>query len=180
MAKVAKSKKTREVSSHSRAARRAASPSLDVDKSILDIKAPEKDTNVSYGGAYAGISKKKKSKPLTRQQRLRQEKGMERASNNLDKLSKKVADSQFREKKVKNRNAAWEELNEKVATKTGATGLRNKGEVDVEERDSDVDVNNDTASRRAADHDIAQAPMASATIPTDDTAEDEVEVDEVL
>lgn len=93
-----------EVSSHSRAARRAASPSLDVDKSILDIKAPEKDTNISYGNTYAGISKKKKSKPLTRQQRLRQEKGMERASNNLDKLSKKVADSQFREKKVKNRN----------------------------------------------------------------------------
>ena len=46
---------------------------------------------------------------MTRQQRLRLEKGMERAEQNSDKLLQKVADSRSREKKVKTRNVSGAE-----------------------------------------------------------------------
>jgi len=90
------------VSVHSRAARRAASPSIDVDKSILSAKAPEDETSKSkfLGVQNAGISKKKKAKPMTRQQRLRQEKGMERADANSDKLATKLVKSFKRAKAI--------------------------------------------------------------------------------
>jgi len=48
----------------------------------------------------AGISKKKKAKPMTRQQRLRQEKGMERADANSDKLATKLVKSLKKAKTV--------------------------------------------------------------------------------
>lgn len=95
--------KRKGVSVHSRAARRAASPSLDLDKSITSIKAPVEDKPKFLGAQNGGISKKKKAKPMTRQQRLRHERGLERADANLSKLEKKVANSKDRNKKVKAR-----------------------------------------------------------------------------
>ncbi|GAM88915.1 hypothetical protein ANO11243_069490 [Dothideomycetidae sp. 11243] len=105
MAKAPKAKK-KDVSVHSRAARRATSPSIDVDKSILSAARPQTDAagGFSYSNSYGGIDKKKKQKKMTRQQRLRLEKGIEKAEQNLDKLSRKKEESQSREKKIKNRN----------------------------------------------------------------------------
>jgi len=43
---------------------------------------------------------------MSRQQRLRQEKGLEKAEQNLDKLSKKIEDSTAREKVIKSRGVS--------------------------------------------------------------------------
>lgn len=55
---------------------------------------------------YGGITKKHNTKRMTRQQRLRREKGIERHEQNEDKLLKKVADSKLRGKLVKGRNVS--------------------------------------------------------------------------
>lgn len=94
-----------EVSQHSRAARRAASPSIDLDKSITSIKAPT--DSVDYypknGAQDAGISKKKKQKPMSRTQRMRKEKGLERAEANSDILHTKTAKSFVRARRIDDR-----------------------------------------------------------------------------
>ena len=90
----------------SRAARRATSPSIDVDKSIKDAKPPpetEALPAVLAARNDAGISKKKKQKPRSRQQRLRQEKGLQRAEAVVDKLENKVKRSRTKAKIIKDR-----------------------------------------------------------------------------
>ena len=60
----------------------------------------------------AGVSKqRKKSKPLTRQQRMRQQKGIEKADAITGKLEKKVQDSRTRGKRLQARRIEWEDLN---------------------------------------------------------------------
>ncbi|KAL4920574.1 ribosome biogenesis protein Alb1 [Aspergillus aurantiobrunneus] len=100
--------KARPLSKHSRAARRAASPSLDLDKSLTSLPRAE-DTvmqreSVLADRAKAGVSKKQtKPKAKSRAQRLRQQKGMDRAEAVLDQLEIKVAKSNNRAKTVKSR-----------------------------------------------------------------------------
>ncbi|BAE63072.1 ribosome biogenesis protein Alb1 [Aspergillus flavus] len=100
--------KARVQSKHSRAARRAASPSLDVDKSLTTLPRAE-DTviqreSILSDRANAGVAKKKsKAKALTKAQRARQQKGIERAENILDQLETKVEKSVKRGKTVKAR-----------------------------------------------------------------------------
>jgi hypothetical protein len=66
----------------------------------------------------AGIHKRqKKAKPLSRQQKLRQQRGLEHAERNIDKLEKKVADSKGRGKKIQARSREWEDLNETIVGK---------------------------------------------------------------
>ncbi|KAF1957758.1 hypothetical protein CC80DRAFT_442665 [Byssothecium circinans] len=118
MAKTAKIKK-KQSTLHSRAARRAVSPT---DHSLTksapktrDSVSPAPDASSAkphvLAARNAGISKSK-SKPLKRAQRLRQQKGMERAEENMDKLELKRAKSFGKEKKVKQRAKAWDEVNE--------------------------------------------------------------------
>lgn len=53
----------------------------------------------------AGVTKKKaKSKPLSRQQRLRKEQGFKRAAAVTDQLDKKVGESKNRGRKIKERS----------------------------------------------------------------------------
>ncbi|PYH31829.1 Alb1 domain-containing protein [Aspergillus neoniger CBS 115656] len=111
--------KSRPQSKHSRAARRAASPSLDVDKSITSLPRAEETTvqrdSILSERANAGVSKKSsKGKAKTRAQRLRQQKGVERAEAVMDQLEKKVVKSEGRAKSVKARRAEWEDLNRKT------------------------------------------------------------------
>jgi hypothetical protein len=63
----------------------------------------------------AGIGKKK-TKQLTRQQKLRQQRGMEKADVNEAKLEKKIEDSKSRARRVQARAADWEDMNEKIET----------------------------------------------------------------
>lgn len=54
------------------------------------VEAPTKATGVLAAHANAGISKKKVNKKLTRSQRLRQQKGIERGEMLFDRLEAKV------------------------------------------------------------------------------------------
>jgi predicted RNase H-like nuclease (RuvC/YqgF family) len=113
MAKTAKVKK-REVSIHSRAARRGE------DSARPEVIAKPEETDYKpwlHNAQNAGIHKRKKVKSLTRQQKMRQQKGLEHAERNLDKLEKKVTDSKGRAKKVQARRQDWEELNDRIAGK---------------------------------------------------------------
>ncbi|KAH8705359.1 Alb1-domain-containing protein [Talaromyces proteolyticus] len=115
--------KKKSTSLNSRAARRETSPSADVDKSLRSmprIEASSKSPAIHAVHASAGISKKKsKTKAISRAQRLRQQKNIERAEAVLDQLENKVAKSAGRAKIVKARSAQWEDLNSKnnIATK---------------------------------------------------------------
>ncbi|GAQ09850.1 hypothetical protein ALT_7171 [Aspergillus lentulus] len=111
--------KAKPKSIHSRAARRAASPSLDVDKSLTSLPRAENTViqreSVLNERVNAGVSKKSKAKVKTRAQRLRQQKGMERAEIVYSQLEKKVAKSVSRAKNVKARRSDWESLNRNVS-----------------------------------------------------------------
>ncbi|KAF2859114.1 hypothetical protein K470DRAFT_200493, partial [Piedraia hortae CBS 480.64] len=60
-----------------------------------------------------GISRKR-SKNLTRHQKLRHERMLEKAGINVLKLEKKVADSQAKGRRTHRRRHDWELLNESI------------------------------------------------------------------
>ncbi|KAL4930956.1 Alb1 domain-containing protein [Aspergillus undulatus] len=112
--------KAKPPSKHSRAARRAASPSLDLDKSLTSLpraeNTPMQRESILADRANAGVTKKQaKPRNRSRTQRLRQQKGQDRAEAVLDQLEIKVAKSKNRAKTVKNRRAEWSDLNGKAA-----------------------------------------------------------------
>ncbi|WPH01935.1 Hypothetical protein R9X50_00478900 [Acrodontium crateriforme] len=116
MAKIAKVKK-REVSFRSRAARRGSSPTTEIAK-----KPSVEETDYKpwlHSTQSAGISKKKKTKQLTRAQKARQQKGLEHGERNVDKLERKVAGSKAKRSKIDARRAAWEDLNDELVNVTG-------------------------------------------------------------
>ncbi|ODH38311.1 hypothetical protein ACO22_02412 [Paracoccidioides brasiliensis] len=116
MAKTPKMKAKAFKSIHSRAAKRAASPT---DKSLLtSLPRPDPTATVKphvlAAKHNAGITKKSKSKQLTRAQRRRQEKGLERAELVIDRTEKKVAKRMGKAKIIKARRATWEVMNERA------------------------------------------------------------------
>ncbi|KAH7113814.1 Alb1-domain-containing protein [Dendryphion nanum] len=111
MAKTAKIKK-RQSTLHSRAARRA-SPSLELaptSKPAHKSPPPVSKPHV-LAAKSGGIVKRSKAKPMKRQQRERQAKGMLRAEDNMEKLAQKVQKSLGKDKKVRERRKGWEEVN---------------------------------------------------------------------
>lgn len=106
------------VTVHSRAARRAASPSIDLDKKLKqttrDSTSPSRPSQVKPHALLAqnaGIQKKNRKGNMTRAQRLRHQKGLERAADNLDKMEVKVVKSFSKENTVKERSKQWEDVN---------------------------------------------------------------------
>ncbi|GAB7357955.1 hypothetical protein MBLNU230_g0122t1 [Neophaeotheca triangularis] len=133
MGKTPKVKK-REVSIHSRAARKGADPSSDVA-----VKPPAQETDYKpwlHNAQNAGVGKKKKGKQESSQQKLRRQRAMEKADANVDKLEKKVLDSKRRAGKVFARRAAWEDLNEEAGVASSKDGVH-KDEVVTEEGEGD-------------------------------------------
>ncbi|EMD65138.1 hypothetical protein GGP41_003777 [Bipolaris sorokiniana] len=141
MAKTAKVKK-RQVTIHSRAARRAASPSLDLPKSAQkpahttrDSASPSRPSSVNphaLAAKDAGIQKRqKKGTNMTRAQRLRHQKGLERAEENMDKLANKRLKSLGKGRKVTERAKGWEDVNGEGAKKVKKGGVLGDSE-DVE------------------------------------------------
>ncbi|KAF2161417.1 hypothetical protein M409DRAFT_28149 [Zasmidium cellare ATCC 36951] len=131
--------KKREVSVHSRAARRGKEP----PSKDLSVKTPTEESDYKpwmHSAQNAGISKKKKSKTQTHAQRMRQEKALEKAEQIASRLEKKVGDSKKKSKKVQARAADWEELNgklgpmkeeKKAVKKTGKVGDAGRAMEDV-------------------------------------------------
>lgn len=67
----------------------------------------------------AGISKRKKRNGQSRQQKLRQQKGVENAERNIDKLEVKIKKSTSRQRRRQRRARGWDELNGKTVTVEG-------------------------------------------------------------
>lgn len=96
----------------SRAARRNASPSLDLDKSVTEAPRASDATPILAARPGSGIQKaKKKQKPMKRGQRARQEKGLARAEIVMDQLEQKKVGTQNKMNKVRGRRAIWDEIN---------------------------------------------------------------------
>ncbi|TID18773.1 hypothetical protein E2P81_ATG05751 [Venturia nashicola] len=124
MGKIAKPKK--KASLHSRAARRAESPSLNIDKSLKTIKPPESKPHAhlySNSAVHNSGIKKKKAKPLKRGQKIRQQKGIERADIVKEQNDTKLVKSLGKLRTVKERAKAWETLNPKLDKVDGVTRL---------------------------------------------------------
>jgi hypothetical protein len=109
---------------HSRAAKRASSPGIDLDKSHKDLKPPStsKTSRPSVLAVHqgAGVSKKSKNgrkSVLSAKARKRQEKGLDRAEAFMDKKEKKVENSKGRARTVQERSKAWDDLNKKMLAK---------------------------------------------------------------
>lgn len=148
MAKAAKAKK-QDMSKHSRAARRAEPvESLVSDASTIKPTRPKVTASV-LASQNAGISKKQKQKRMTHQQRVRQERALERADANMDKLERKVEKSKKRGRTVEERRKDWETLN----------GDK-KHRVDVEASES-----------LAVNAAVAQRPQAQKNAPRDESVE---------
>ncbi|KAF2806526.1 uncharacterized protein BDZ99DRAFT_501340 [Mytilinidion resinicola] len=191
MAKTAKVKK-QQPALHSRAARRAASPSLNLDKSIKTMPRPSSPVPKSSRGTAkphvlaavsTGISKRSKSKPVKRQQRLRQARGMERAADFMEKMEVKVQKSMGRTKTVKERRKPWEELNGGIVPKKDQNPFdlleedENDGWVSDEEM-VQVPVETQDSSHYGTGTEVAQPVVAPESIPL--PIADGLEEDDIL
>ncbi|KAF1922857.1 uncharacterized protein M421DRAFT_10209 [Didymella exigua CBS 183.55] len=112
MAKTAKLKK-KQAAPHSRAARRAASPSIPLASAPRTRStSPQPSTAKPHIlSAQSSRVSKRKSTKTTRAQRVRAEKAMERAADDMDKWEKKKAKSLDKARGIKDRAKVWEEVN---------------------------------------------------------------------
>ncbi|KAH5443326.1 hypothetical protein HBI52_037420 [Parastagonospora nodorum] len=166
MAKTAKIKK-REVTVHSRAARRAASPSIDLDKKLKqttrDSTSPSRPSQVkphALAAQNGGIQKKQKKGNMTRAQRLRHQKGLERAADVMDKRQVKVVKSLGKERNIKERSKGWEDVNGDGKKRKKTTGLD-----DADEHDADGKDDREWVSDEEMDDTVAAAAAAAAAAP---------------
>ncbi|TVY62855.1 hypothetical protein LSUE1_G007939 [Lachnellula suecica] len=149
MAKTAPNKKKTPASIHSRAAKRASSPGIDLDKSLKDLKPPtaSKTSRPSVLAVHQGAGVTKKSKNgrksvLSSKARKRQEKGLDRAEAVMDKKEKKIEKSRGRAKTVQERSKAWEEQNKKILAKKAqdeADRLEKENWEDEDEMEEDAE-----------------------------------------
>ncbi|KAI0157839.1 Alb1-domain-containing protein [Xylariaceae sp. FL1272] len=120
MAKGTISKKTKAPSLHSRAARRATSPSIDTDKSLKEARLPAQSVDhrpsvlaLHHG---AGVSKKqKKGRGMSSKARKRQERAQDRAVEIMERTEKKIDRSKGQSRKTQARQKEWEQINQKAA-----------------------------------------------------------------
>jgi hypothetical protein len=97
----------------SRAAKRAVSPSIDINKSLKEAPRASDATPALAARQHGGIHKaKKKQKSMKRGQRARQERGLARAEAVMDQMTKKMDSAQCRTKKRRDRRALWEDVND--------------------------------------------------------------------
>ncbi|TKA42123.1 hypothetical protein B0A54_07210 [Friedmanniomyces endolithicus] len=183
MAKTPKVKKRAEVSFRSRAARRGASPPAKDSA----VKPSAKETDYKpwlHNAQNAGITKKQKAKPLKRQQKVRQQRAMEKADAVVDKLERKVADSKARSKRIQSRAKAWEELNAQstavkktAADETAVEEAMLGAEDERQEKNmEDVAMSVPESTKIAEDVNVTVAAMPPAVM----AAEIDAEVDEVI
>ncbi|KAJ5328337.1 hypothetical protein N7452_008727 [Penicillium brevicompactum] len=175
-----------QVAPRSRAARRAASPSMDLDKSVTSLPRAESPTAqgpaVLADRANAGVMKKQKKKndKVSRAQRLRQQKGMDRAEAVLDQLEIKKAKSFARARVVDGRRADWDETNRKAS----AFATLQQNDVDEEDDEDDDAMAEDAppakapAARNVFEMDDEEPETPATNGPTDDPAAAE-EADEI-
>lgn len=152
------------VSKHSRAARRATSPSIDLDKSLKDLKPPPRHTSAVSAAndrpsvlavhRSAGVQKKARvgrKSQMSARARRRHEKGLEMAEAIAERTSTKLQRSLGRERTVKDRSKAWEQINRLAEEQDELERKAAEGEQweTEEEMDDDGDVVVEEASPSA-------------------------------
>ncbi|KAK1760754.1 Alb1-domain-containing protein [Echria macrotheca] len=120
MAKGGISKPRKGASQHSRAARRATSPSIDTDKSLKNVKPPQEldDRRPSVLAVHqaSGVSKKSKRKTaMSSKARKRHERSMDKAEAVMDRTATKVQRSKGSLKVIQARKRTWDEINKDTA-----------------------------------------------------------------
>ncbi|KAF4779620.1 hypothetical protein HER10_EVM0005413 [Colletotrichum scovillei] len=117
MAKPGASKKNRQPSLHSRAARRATDVDIDTDKSLKEVKAPAAATDfrpsVLNAQHNSGVSKKTKNRKaqMSAKAKERKEKAADRAEAIMGRTSTKTEKSKDRARRVQTRSKQWEDIN---------------------------------------------------------------------
>lgn len=165
---------------HSRAARRAASPSIDLDKKLKqttrDSASPSRPSQVkphALAAQNAGIQKKAKKGNMTRAQRLRHQKGLERAADILDKRQVKVVKSLGKEKNIKERSKGWEDVNGESKKKKKTGGLDDENDDAEQKADrewvSDEDMDDQApAEVQGLGKELDSAVPASISLPVEE------------
>lgn len=133
---------------HSRAARRATSPSINTDKSLKAVRPPPESTNQRPAvlGLYqnAGVSKKTKrgrKTVMSSRARKRHDSALERAEAIVDRTALKVAKSKRSASNIEVRKKNWDEINGAVGTVKGAKLANNMfGALGGEDNDDDEEV----------------------------------------
>jgi hypothetical protein len=170
-------------SKHSRAARRASSPGIDLDKSLKDVKPPTSNTlnhRPSVLGIHtnAGVHKKKKTgrkAVLSTKAKKRHEKAQDKAVDMMERLGQKVEKSKGRGKAIKERRKGWEEVNDKIDDKKmkagwaleaqvpGDASERSGYDAEVEESDSSV-LDWPPLPTNAMDNDMGDRPKTNLSV----------------
>ncbi|KAG7288990.1 hypothetical protein NEMBOFW57_005350 [Staphylotrichum longicolle] len=121
MAKPTIAKGKKGASKHSRAARRATSPSIDTDKSLKEVRVPQESVDrrpaVLAAHHAGGVTKKAKSgrkAVLSTKARRRQEKSADRAEAIMDRTSVKVQKSKGHARVIDSRKKTWDQINKEA------------------------------------------------------------------
>ncbi|KAH6674001.1 Alb1-domain-containing protein [Plectosphaerella plurivora] len=179
MAKPGAGNKSKDVSKHSRAARRATDIDIDTDKSLKNVKPPTESDNyrpaVLQAHHGAGITKKSKhgrKANLSSKARKRQEKGADRAEAIMDRTSTRREKSKDQSRQIQARAKNWEDVNKK------AEALRQKFPTEEEalaDEESSEDEVKAPAKGWESDEDMDAATgmsvpvVAAATVPATET-----------
>ncbi|KKY36285.1 hypothetical protein UCDDA912_g03729 [Diaporthe ampelina] len=164
---------------HSRAARRATSPSINTDKSLKDVRPPPEslDSRPSVLGLHqnAGVAKKTKrgrKAVLSTRARKRYERGLERAEEIVDRTSNKVLKSKKAAANVAGRKKGWEDINTQAVAE--AMGVRVAGAnkfaglvdgADDDDDDEDVEELDDEMWEAEKETPVVVAAPSSTAIP---------------
>lgn len=134
-------------SAHSRAARRATSPSINTDKSLKEARAPAEsiDQRPAILAAHhnSGVSKKSKRKNvMSRAARQRQERAAEMAEAVAERTAVKVQKSKASARVIESRKKTWDEINKDpvIKSKGAFAALAEKSDESDEDMDEDEEV----------------------------------------
>ncbi|AEO62792.1 uncharacterized protein THITE_2107393 [Thermothielavioides terrestris NRRL 8126] len=192
MAKGNISKGKKAPSIHSRAARRATSPSIDTDKSLKHVRPPQESVDrrpaVLAAHHSGGVTKKAKSgrkAVLSSRARRRQEKSMDRAEAVMERTALKVQKSKDHAKVIHSRKKTWDEINREVFQREEQPKLSKKAWAKMQEdamvaafyADEDGDAEMEGAEVAAKEPSgVSAVPAQQATPPAPPPDDDEEEV----
>ncbi|KAK2629351.1 hypothetical protein QTJ16_000171 [Diplocarpon rosae] len=169
---------------HSRAAKRASSPGIDLDKSLKHLKPPQasktKQPSILAIHQGAGISKRSKNgrkAVLSAKAKKRHEKGMDRAEAVIDKKEIKIEKSKGRARIVQDRAKNWEELNKKMLEQKAreeATALEEEKDAENWEDDEEMEEAIQVEEAPAAGSKTGKNFQAADSTPIPAEAEDEI------
>ncbi|CAK7201192.1 hypothetical protein SEUCBS139899_003895 [Sporothrix eucalyptigena] len=121
-------------SKHSREARRATSPGIDLDKSLKNVKPPETSVNMrpailgihQAAGVTKRIKKQGRKSVLSAKARKRQERGLDMAAAVMERTAQKVQRSKSNARAIQSRSKEWTEINRVADNEVGRDGKKKK------------------------------------------------------